>query len=67
MDIRIYNIAPLIILILLFSCTEIRIMNQKQEFDPPKAEIKVYQHKTHNDIRNDEFFWLNKTFKKVDI
>ena len=34
-------------------------MNQKQKFDPPKAEIKVYQHKTHNDIRNDEFFWLN--------
>jgi len=59
MDIRIYNIAPLIILILLFSCTEIRIMNQKQEFDPPKAEIKEHQHKIHNDIRIDEFYWLN--------
>ena len=34
-------------------------MNQNKELDPPKAEIKKYQHKTHNDIRVDEFYWLN--------
>ena len=59
MENRIYNIAAFIILILLSSCKGKTIMNQEQEFDPPKAEIKKYQHKTHNDIRVDEFYWLN--------
>ena len=59
MENRIYNIAAFIILILISGCTEKRIMNQEQEFDPPKAEIKEYWHKTHNDIRVDEFYWLN--------
>ena len=59
MENRIYNIAAFIILILISGCTEKRTMNQEQEFDPPKAEIKRYQHKTHNDIRVDEFYWLN--------
>ena len=59
MENRIYNIAAFIILILLSGCKGKTIMNQEQEFDPPKAEIKKYQHKTHNDIRVDEFYWLN--------
>ena len=59
MENRIYNIAAFIILILISGCTEKRIMNQEQEFDPPKAEIKEYRHKIHNDIRVDEFYWLN--------
>ena len=59
MDNRIYNIGTFLIFILLFACTEKKIMNQEQEFDPPKAEIKEYQHKIHNDIRVDEFYWLN--------
>ena len=59
MENRIYNIAAFIILILISGCTEKRIMNQEQEFDPPKAKIKKYRHKTHNDIRVDEFYWLN--------
>ena len=59
MENRIYNIAAFIILILMSGCTEKRIMNQEEEFDPPKAKIKGYQHKTHNDIRVDEFYWLN--------
>ena len=59
MENRIYNIAAFIILILLSGCKRKTIMNQEQEFDPPKAEIKKYQHKTHNDIRVDEFYWLN--------
>ena len=56
MDNRIYNIATFVIFILLFGCTEKKIMNQEQESDPPKAEIKEYQHKIHNDIRVDEFY-----------
>ena len=59
MENRIYNIAAFIILILLSGCKRKTIMNQEQEFDPPKAEIKNYQHKTHSDIRVDEFYWLN--------
>ena len=60
MDNRIYNIGTfLIFILLLFACTEKKIMNQEQEFDPPKAEIKEHQHKIHNDIRVDEFYWLN--------
>ncbi len=59
MDNRIYNIGTFLIFILLFACTEKKIMNQEQEFDPPKAEIKEHQHKIHNDIRIDEFYWLN--------
>ena len=59
MDNRIYNIGTFLIFILLFACTEKKIMNQDKELDPPKAEIKKYQHKTHNDIRVDEFYWLN--------
>ena len=59
MDNRIYNIGTFLIFILLFACTQKIIMNQNKELDPPKAEIKKYQHKTHNDIRVDEFYWLN--------
>ncbi|RPG62288.1 MAG: S9 family peptidase [Flavobacteriaceae bacterium TMED206] len=59
MENRIYNITAFIILILLSGCKGKTKMNQEQEFDPPKAEIKKYQHKTHNDIRVDEFYWLN--------
>ena len=59
MENRIYNIAAFIFLILTSGCTEKRIMNRQQEFDPPNAEIKEYQHKIHNDIRVDEFYWLN--------
>ena len=59
MDNRIYNIGTFLIFILLFACTQKITMNQNKELDPPKAEIKKYQHKTHNDIRVDEFYWLN--------
>ena len=59
MDNRIYNIGTFLIFILLFACTQKIIMNQNKELDPPKAEIKKYQHKTHKDIRVDEFYWLN--------
>ena len=59
MDNRIYNIGTFLIFILLIACTQKIIMNQNKELDPPKAEIKKYQHKTHNDIRVDEFYWLN--------
>ena len=59
MDIRIYNIGIFLIFILTFACTEKKIMNQKHEFDAPKPKIKVHQHKIHNDIRIDEFYWLN--------
>ena len=59
MENRIYNIAAFIFLILTSGCTEKKIMNRQQEFDPPNAEIKEYQHKIHNDIRVDEFYWLN--------
>ena len=34
-------------------------INQEKVLYPPKAEIKKYQHKIHNDIRVDEFYWLN--------
>ena len=59
MDNRIYNIAAFISLILLFSCTEKKIMNQEHQFEAPKTKIKKHQHKIHNDIRIDEFYWLN--------
>ena len=59
MDIRIYNIGIFLIFILTFACTEKKIMNQQHEFDAPKPKIKVHQHKIHNDIRIDEFYWLN--------
>ena len=59
MDIRIYNIGTFLIFILTFACTEKKIMNQQHEFDAPKPKIKVHQHKIHNDIRIDEFYWLN--------
>ena len=59
MDNRIFNIATFVIFILLFGCMEKKIMNQEKELYPPKAEIKKYQHKIHNDIRVDEFYWLN--------
>ncbi len=59
MDIRIYNIVASIILI--YGCTEKKIMNQKQVFDPPKAKIKEYRHQIHNDTRVDEFYWLNNS------
>ena len=58
MDNRIYNIGTFLILIL-FACTEKKIMNQDKELDPPKAEIKKYRHKIHNDVRVDEFYWFN--------
>ena len=59
MDIRIYNIGTFLIFILTFACTEKKIMNQQHEFDAPKPKIKVHHHKIHNDIRIDEFYWLN--------
>lgn len=59
MVIRIYNIGTFLIFILTFACTEKKIMNQQHEFDAPKPKIKVHQHKIHNDIRIDEFYWLN--------
>ena len=59
MDNRIYNIAAFISLILLFSCTEKKIMNQEHQFEAPKTKIKKHQHKIHDDIRIDEFYWLN--------
>ena len=59
MDNRIYNIAAFIFLILLFSCAEKKIMNHKNQFETPKPKIKLHKHKIHNDIRIDEFYWLN--------
>ena len=58
-DNRIFNIATFVVFILLFGCMEKKIVNQEKELYPPKAEIKIYQHKIHNDIRVDEFYWLN--------
>ena len=34
-------------------------MNQEHQFEAPKPKIKEHQHKIHNDIRIDEFYWLN--------
>ena len=56
---RIFNIATFVIFILLFGCMEKKVINQEKVLYPPKAEIKKYQHKIHNDIRVDEFYWLN--------
>ena len=57
-DNRIFNIATFVIFILLFGCMEKNSESRKRLY-PPKAEIKIYQHKIHNDIRVDEFYWLN--------
>ena len=59
MDNRIFNIATFVIFILLVGCMEKKVINQEKVLYPPKAEIKKYQHKIHNDIRVDEFYWLN--------
>ena len=35
-------------------------MRPDQSLVPPLADQKPYQHKLHNDIRLDEFYWLNE-------
>lgn len=43
------------------ACTNSSLeMRPDQSLTPPLADQKPYQHKIHNDIRMDEFYWLNE-------
>ena len=48
-------------LVLSQACTNLSPeMKPDQSLVPPLADQKPYQHKLHNDIRVDEFYWLNE-------
>ena len=42
-----------------FSCKTTPEMKPNTKLNPPLAEQKPHQHKIHDDIRMDEFYWLN--------
>ena len=48
-------------LVLSQACTNLSPeMKPDQSLVPPLADQKPYQHKLHNDIRVDEFYWLKE-------
>ncbi len=38
---------------------------QSKQMTPPVAPKKPYQHKAHNDVRQDDYYWLNGFFYKT--
>ena len=49
----------LIAIIFVAACKEKILMKESPNIPPPKAEKIPYQHKAHNDIRIDNYYWLN--------
>lgn len=54
------TIGLLISFVSINACTSTPEMKPDNTLKPPMAEQKAYQHKLHDDIRLDPFYWLNE-------